>query len=567
MNIANKALAPRLELTVPLLRNGRFQDTLIASGFLLFALLLYLGRIQPYYPLVVLGGDAANIASWTAAWDHPESFANDPVLSNTANFSFYQTIHMPLSSALAKLNGGNYSLAFTALLIPNAFLYLLSFYVLGRVLFKNRYWALLLAVVNLGYLELNLGEYWGLYYDAQPRFTFQALLPFALALAIRWREQPARWPWLMVFAGLLMYVHPVSAPVWALAMWLGLCTFRLPSYSARKRIGYMLLMGLVFLATCIPFLLAYFQNRPQPTSYNYDEVYPILKTWYVPEVWDVTLAVKDFVKLTLREAILPLSAVSLVVIWWLNRADRSTLKLVIMWGVGLGLASIVIPYVEQNIERALKILPVQLDLIRGIRYTIPLMLLLGLWALSEVSKRVDGAPVKKTLVAVTGVALVLLWLHGHSLQFYYIRQALTCIENGRLICTSSRPYTLELLNSVRELTPPEASIMPSFGNNTTFLMFRYDARRSLVFTLKDRALFGYNVSVNYMLHWNTLYKQAAAIQEIENDIVQLRALIDFSKELNAQYIVVVNDEIDPNTFSVLDIDVIFTNDAYSLIRI
>lgn len=563
----NIALAPRLELTIPLLRNGRLHDTIIVSGFLLFAFLLYLGRIQPYYPLVVLGGDAANISGWTAAWDHPESFANDPILSNTDNFSFYQTIHIPLVSALAKLNGGNYSLAFAALLIPSAFLYLLSFYVLGRVLFKDRYWALLLALVNLGYLEVNIGEYWGMYWDAQPRFTFQALIPFALALAVHWRAQPGRWPWLMVFAGSLMYVHPVSAPVWALALWLGLWTFRPLSYSARKRIGYMLLMGVVFLAAGVPFLLGYFQNRPQPTSSNYDEIYPVLQTMYSPEVWDTPLAVKDFIRITLREAILPLSVASLVVIWWLKRDDRSTIKLVVIWGVGLGLGSVGIPYMEQNIERAFKILPVQIDLIRGIRYTIPLMLMLGIWALSEISKRVDGTQVKKTLVAVTGVVLTLLWLHAHPPQVYYLRQAFTCLETGRLVCTLERPTTLELITAVRELTPPTAVIMPFFGESNSLLSIRYAALRSLAFHRKDGVVLSYNMSGQDKLVWIDLSRRFAEVLARNEDGDQLAGLLELSRELGADYVVIIHPEINPETLPAFNLDVIFANESYSLIRL
>ncbi len=553
----------RVEAKSTPIDTGRLIDIALLLTIAFLAFLYHIGRIGHSYPLVVLGGDGANIASWAAAWDHPERFATDNILSNSGNFSFYQTVHIPLIRFLASMNGDNYGLAFGSLLGPHIFVYLLGYYVLGRILFKNRYWAILFSIVNMGFLEVNLGEYWGVHFDPQPRLTFQSLLPYVLALAILWRSKPARWPWIMVLMGLLIYVHPVSAPAWAFAAWLGLWLFHAPSWPRRKRVGVMLLLGLVFVTISAPFLLNYLQNRPPPGTQNYQEAYAILQSVHVREVWDIPYAVLGFIKITIKNGLLPLAILGFVLVWWLSRKDRSTFLLILTWLIGIGLTAVVLPFVEQNIERGLQILPLQIDLIRSLRYTVLFMLLFCVWALTLMSQQFK----QQQLINMTGAVLAGLWIYTHQPYTNLLSSAVTCLQSGNLICLSSRPYTLELLSAVLEQTPPDARIMPSFGENNSLLMLRYVALRPLVFTQKDRALFGYNIGGQAMRDWNATYDRAIAIQEIQDDGEQLRALVEFSRSRGAEYLVVLNDEIDPMFFPSLSLEVIFSNAGYSLIRL
>ena len=97
-----------------------------------------------------------------------------------------------------------------------SFLQLLGFYFFGRVLFRSRFWALLLALLTaMPFLDVGVGEIWGIWRDALPRISFQTVLPYLLTLVVLWRSQPRRWPWLMILAGLMVYLHSVSTPAWA----------------------------------------------------------------------------------------------------------------------------------------------------------------------------------------------------------------------------------------------------------------------------------------------------------------------------------------------------------------
>src|SRR5262249_47037480 len=120
-----------------------FRDAIILMLFASFSLLYFIGVWDSIQPLGLVTGDAGNIASFTAARIHPEAFTRDFALSNIKHFQFYATIHIPLLVLLHKLFNFHLGKAFIVLLPFQTFFQLAGFYILGRVLFRNRIWALL----------------------------------------------------------------------------------------------------------------------------------------------------------------------------------------------------------------------------------------------------------------------------------------------------------------------------------------------------------------------------------------------------------------------------------------
>ena len=254
-------------------------DLAFTLVFLAFAGVYFLGRLQANYPIVILTGDGGNIASYAAALDHPGWFQADPALGNSSNIGIYATIHIPLIRALYRLTG-DYGLAYAWLVLPQTFLQLLGFYILGLVIFKNRFWAFMLAFLTaMTVINIGLGEIWGVWQDALPRVTFQSLLPFLLALTLVWKDRPGRWPWLMLFAGLLVYVHPISAPAWGLAIWLSLWLLQPKGWSWKRRSLVMLGLGFLFLLVLTPYALNYLSYRGRDQSADYNTVMVILQNY------------------------------------------------------------------------------------------------------------------------------------------------------------------------------------------------------------------------------------------------------------------------------------------------
>jgi hypothetical protein len=191
------------------------------------------------------------------------------------------------------------------------------------------------------------------------------------------------------------------------------------------------------------------------------------------------------------------------------------------------------------------------------------MLIFCVWALVLVSQRFK----RPYVIQAAGAVLAGFWIYTHQPYTTLLSSAVSCLQTGNLICQSSQPYTPELLNAVIEQTREDATFMPAFGDNTTLLMLRYTALRPLVFAQKDRVLLGYNLGGEAMRDWYAASNQVNAIREMEDSTARLQALVDLSRELGADYLITLNDEADPSLFPILELDVVFTNEAYSLIRL
>ena len=227
-------------------------------------------------PFPFLDGDAGNIASFAAGWSHPGAWTGDMVLANHDNFRFYATIHIPLLIALAPLTG-DLGTAFVVLLAPLMWIQALGHWLLGRLLFRHADGAFLLGLLSFGSVSMTL-DYYGTYPDAQPRFLFQAALPFLLAGLVKAAESPGRWPRLMGLHGLAVYLHPVSAPSVALASWLTLLL--------RGPRGRPVMAGLAFVLPALPFAAMYLSGHEHGPTADYAAALARQSLLFGPEFTD-----------------------------------------------------------------------------------------------------------------------------------------------------------------------------------------------------------------------------------------------------------------------------------------
>lgn len=552
-NVASKFLPSIIKTLKP-------ADTLIILGFALFSLLYFLGHWQGISPFVILGGDAANIASFAAAWDHPNMFQGDGILDNPDNFRFYATVHVPLLRILGKVFG-DYGSAFIYLLAPHVFFQALGFYILGRVVFQNRYWAALLAIASWMPIWFNI-EFWGIYQTPIPRFSFQAFLPYLLAAAFYWRSKPTAWPWILAFAGALIYVHPVSAPTIAFAIWLSFWLFLPTSYSLPKKITYMLFVGAISLSIALPFVIHYLGSFAHSKTANYEQVYEIIKIRFARGYLDIPLAIKEFFIILWVQRLLPLAIIGAGLVLWLRREDRKSVLFIYLWFAGILIASGLIPMIDHAIARAYNRTPIQYDLVRGLRYLVPILLLFCLWALAEFSKKINSQ-----ITLIVGVLLVSVWTYQNPPNEIY--NALYCWRQGKLVCNSKDYYTsaIEALNAIKILTPPNARIQPSIvENGAVSLAVRYYAIRPVVYSGKDGGALAY-ANHTELIKWYEKYRAALAIPISEKTEAQLNSLLDFSRKVDAQYFLTdlneVSSEFTPPSWAT----VIYKNESFSLYKI
>lgn len=469
-------------------------DALVLVLFALCGAVLYLDKIQGPYPYVRFGSDAGNIASFAAARLHPELFLRDPLLSDPANLRSYATINIPILNLLEPL-AGNYALAFAWFIPVQVFVNLAGFYLLGLVLFgglslpRRRFWAALLAVVLAVPFQMNLLETWGVAGDPVTRFTFQALLPYLLALALLWRDRPARWPWLILAAGLLSFVHPVSTPAWAFAIWLGLLAGLPAAWGFKRRALTMLGLGGLLGMALAPYALTYLSTLggARAAPLDYDLFVGVIQHYFPVFILDIPAALGEFLQITLAAGLLPVALLLGGALAWLHWRDRARLNQVLLWFAGLLVVSLLVPWVEHIIEQALRIPPLETELVRGLRYVVFFMLLISVWCLAEFDRRLAGSR-WRMVPGLLALALLAGWLQVADMHSVIPYRLAGCLSQGQWVCVQANDDS-RAIQAMRQYTPPGATIFTTFAANGRMaysMPVRYLAGRALVFAFKDR---------------------------------------------------------------------------------
>ncbi|HSB00536.1 MAG TPA: hypothetical protein VLE49_07790 [Anaerolineales bacterium] len=542
-------------------------DALIILFFVLIAFLYQVAMLSPGYPNVILGGDAANIASFAAARAFPDLFKNDVLMGNPQHLGLYVTVHLPIVIWLEKLVG-NFGLAYSLLLFPHVFLQYLAYYLLGRVIFHQRYWALLFSLAASSPLVLDGGEVWGIISNALPRVTFQVLIPFLLILLLSaWRERPGRWPWIMVILGLMAFVHPVSAPVWAFALWFGFWFMFPAARDTRRKLWEMLKLGGVLVLAILPYVSIYLTYHESGNSKsNYDLAYYILSEYFPENILNIPGAVNTFLHSTAQFGLLWYGLAGLILTFLLFRGERPRLKQLLTWVAGIVIISILVPWIENTIERLLRLIPLQTELMRGMRYLVPFLLVFWFYPFAELTRRSVRAGLTRAVFAV-GTLLTLGWLVMNPPQpFVYTSHMLNCWRSGQFICPNNTAHS-DALTYIREETPEGAKFAVFLTNRWSGIEVRYLGLRPMVYAYKDRGQLVYT-NIEALQEW---YSD----QQRENEIYSPRKtptveekrlrIVEFARQAGADYIL-TNFPFPPDVQSQLNVIAVYQNSSYSVLK-
>lgn len=560
-----------------------FWDAACLALFFIIALVYTCGRVGLHFNDHLLSSsDAANIASFSAALDHPGSFANDSLLNNPANFSFYSTLHVPLIRALAKWFG-NYSTPFAFLIFPVTLLHLIGYYWLGREVLKDRWFALIFSLMVLIPVQLNLSEIWGLWQDVIPRFLFQSLLPFELAAVMRWGKKPKSWPWLMAAMGLLIYIHPVSLPAWALAVILSLWIMA-PAMPKKQKLLHLVLAGLLFLVVVLPFAFNYLSTTTFGSrgSIPYAELMDILRKRLITGFLDLNIAFKDFIKIAVISDWLMILLWAFVFIGGLvfffffirQKKDKTTLLVLGSMWFSIFFVSVVLPLLDHSLAARLQRLPYEFDLVRNLRFSIPLLLLSALYLLIQIqveSKRRWGKS-RSNVISFTFALAGLLFLTGWAVRNILsnepaFAQTARCWSSGQWVCPFPQEANIvrqiDLLEKIKELTPTGAKFLAAA--DTSELMIRYFSLRPLIYSYKDGGSFIY-ANLNSLRLWWQQYNEISQVQSYNSRAAYLDGLLAFARKYHADYLV-LEEQFDPQKYYPGNINNIYSNAEFTLFKL
>jgi hypothetical protein len=557
---ANQIPAQKLQFT--------WADSLALAIFVAFAVGTFLGRWKGIVPFALLGSDAGIVSSFVAAFEHPDLFRNDVLLSNVNNFRYYLAVHPVLIYALNKLVG-DYGTSYIFLLPFTTLAQAMGFYLLGRVLFQSRYWAFLLGLITLCPVALPVREFWGIYDDPLPRSLFHAFLPYLLAAAFYFQDNRRAWPWLMIGCGFAFYIHPVSAPHWAFALWLGMWLFLPEQWTWLKKFGYMFVLGLVFVATAVPWaanLMLVHEHAPD-TAVKYQDLVSVISERVGPELLSVHVALGMW-----KDAILSWP-MGLFCLWavtatataaYLLPSMRKRVLLIAVWAFGLLFVAVGLTYTEEMVCKTCGFGRFQMDSIRGIKYLFPLMLLFCVWPLAAISNMLPFWSVKRWGLMFLGALLFVGWAHNYTPNFFVT--SLKSWAHGSVIppVSPTENAILEAVHAVRTNVPEGSRIMPL----TLPLEIRYSALRPIAYAYKDGGIFA-DTNLGAMRSWNEVKNEIGKITaSIEpNDTSSgLTRLHSLSRMLGADY-VLADYNIPPDVARATGWDIVWSNEIFSLMRL
>lgn len=494
-------------------------------------------------PQILLTGDGGNVAGLVAADSEPERFKADPVFQNTDKYSFYLTLLRPMVQLTASLTG-DYGQGYAINTFPILIIQMLGFFLLGRALMGGTFWPTLLAVISVPPVYVFGGELWGNLDTPLSRSLYGAYFPFLLYAALP-PTNTGKPYWVMFLCGLGIYIHPVSAPGVALAIWFALLLVPPPRASFVWHAVHMFGAGLLFLAVAIPFAIAFSSGPSSITDpAGASEIAALVEQKIGPQYTAVRVALQMLVSGGVNNS---LGDWGLIWVVWLSAAvflawqslgvrrnQRSAFIGLCL--VGIFLSSAGIAFLDQTIAAILDRKVLQLDLVRNIRFLVPLLLIGFVWMLMRLSNAADVGSGKARLVGTFGCLFVVGW--WCTFDNPIVRSVYGLVVESQPIGISqlSDDGARKAIAFLRE-QPANSLVlpMPAGGGGGRVelagLAVRYGGLQPVAFLEKDMNFLLYSGSIG-LEHWFELRKSLRMISQQATESTQ--AGIEFQQLLNAQ---------------------------------
>jgi hypothetical protein len=401
-----------------------------------------------------------------------------------------------------------------------------------------------------------------------PRFTFQVLIPFVLIwLLTIWREKPGRWPWAMIITGLMAFIHPVSTPVWAFALWLGFWPMFPIGWNLYRKIQEMFKLGAVLTLSLLPYISIYLTYHQSGSGRsNYDLVHYILVEYFPDNILNIPAAVNTLLSNTAQFGLLWYGLAGLIITALLFRSERPRLKQLLVWMAGIAFVSILIPWVEITIESALRMIPLQTELMRGMRYLVPFLFIFWFYPFAKLTHQSMKIGFTRA-VFVVGTVLTLGWLIMNPPEpFTHASYVFDCWQSGRFICPSNTDHADALLH-IRTDTPAGSKFTVFLTNRWSGIEVRYLGLRPMVYAYKDKGQLLFT-NIESLEQWNTY-------QQLEDEIFGSKRaptlddkrvrIVKFAREAGADYI--LTDFPFPSAVQYqLGVIAIYQNQRYSILK-
>jgi len=229
--------------------------------------------------------------------------------------------------------------------------------------------------------------------------------------------------------------------------------------------------------------------------------------------------------------------------------------------------TILVPFVEQNIERTLRIIPLQTELMRGMRYLVIFLFIFWFYPLAELTSRARRAWLTRT-VLVIGTLTALLWLSlNPPLPFIEIPGVLSCWEQGRVICPTETEYA-DALGYIRNETPQNAQFVVFLTNRWSGIEVRYLGLRPMAYAYKDRGQLAFTNLVALQNWFYYLQRENAIYSRNISPTLEIKEqrMLDFARDAEANYML-TDFSFPPELLQKMDVEVVYQNKTFSILKI
>jgi len=331
-----------------------------------------------------------------------------------------------------------------------------------------------------------------------------------------------------------MYLHPVGAPVWGAAIWFGFAASLPTQWNASRKIGYMALLGMIFAMMILPFAYNYSGHHAHGSTIDYDLVYKIMQ-YRLGVMLKIGQGLLDFLQNDTIELLLYSSLISLLYLRAHKKRVSDALTMILMWCIGVVLIAVVIPLTEHSIANYFRMIPFEIDLVRGIRFFVMLAMivtLMGIHALSATSfQQAKWLPLRirigiasKIRYVRYALAILLLCYIGHG-HFSGTFPGGQIIPTAFLRMTPAQEDRVEALEFLKRLPMQAHNGVVSFSGLDP-LSIRYYAYKPVVYAAKDGAVIQSNPQQG--IAW---YEKVRIMRSSNS------GLIDIARQFHARYVV------------------------------
>ena len=233
-----------------------------AAGVLLVAVLVVWWAQRPV-SVWDLNSDMHNICAVAAGKGDPGRYASDPHLGDRKRLDRYIPFYVGLVQAAKRVAGG-YPEGVWLLVLPTALLFAGGCYLLfWRFTGSHLVGVGFALAFTFARIWFQLGEKWSMceVWGVMPRTQYTAFVPWLLLAMWEVRHRTRWWPGVAALAGVLIYLYPLSAPVWGVAVWCGLVLATGDGVSRRSRLRWGAIAGAAALLVASPGLYGQLRSR------------------------------------------------------------------------------------------------------------------------------------------------------------------------------------------------------------------------------------------------------------------------------------------------------------------